>query len=153
MVDITISRFWTKFTGKVKFTSDQLNESNRLLRVFAKQTDVFYAIQISYRGELYLKFGIVHIRPFEQRYKEHLAEFAEDRDWRDICISHAMQCTEPAKVESEFKKSLFFKVNRYPVLPKSNGIGFHSEVIKLTKSVTASDIIKKLVDVAGSRII
>jgi hypothetical protein len=79
-----------------------------------------------YLEEMYAKFGIVgNLREFHHRISEHKNEFGE------ICFHHVVRCREVAQVESEFKTSSTYRMNKVK-LPKKYGNGFHCEIIKLS---------------------
>jgi hypothetical protein len=52
----------------------------------------------------YVKFGIVNLRCFYERYNEHVIEFGPD-----ICVVDAFQSPDVIKIESEHKNSVFYK--------------------------------------------
>jgi len=51
---------------------DQMNHSSHLLLYFGGKTYIFYTLLVLYDGKWYIKFGIVHIRDFFDRFKEHV---------------------------------------------------------------------------------
>ena len=131
------------------FSRDQLNNSNKLLHHFGSMTDVLYMIIFDYNGSVYMKFGIVFIRTFEERFMEHVNIFG-DGNIKDICIYSAMKCNDVTKIESEFKKTTFYKVNKTDL--NINGVNM-TEIIELTDNITSEDIKSEINKVAGDRII
>jgi hypothetical protein len=95
----------------VHFTRDQLNHSKKILTSFGGRTNVLYNILFIYNGILYVKFGIVYIRLFDARYMEHVTTLGEG-DITGICIYSAMECNDVSKIESDFKKTMFYKMNK-----------------------------------------
>lgn len=81
---------------------DQINHSKQLLHHFGSKTDIFYILLFSLTKSWYLKFGIVNLRCFYERYNEHFTEFGPD-----ICVVDAFQSPDVKKIESEHKNSAF----------------------------------------------
>jgi phage anti-repressor protein len=129
------------------FGQDQINNSTRLINHFGSQKDVFYMFSFKYFEEMYAKFGIVgNLREFHHRIDEHKNEFGE------ICFHHVVRCREVAQVESEFKGSSIYRMNKAK-LPKKYGTGFHCEIIKLSEAITAQVIKDEMNRIAQSRIL
>ena len=130
------------------FTQDQLNNSKNLLTYFGEKTNIFYMFLIYSNGKFYIKFGIVHLRDFKVRFMEHCKEFNTE----NICCVFAIQCKEVTKLESEFKKTLFYMLNKKEI-QKSNGSGFHTEIFELDSDITSNKIKTEIMKVVGDRII
>jgi len=128
----------------LSFTRDQINQSKKLITKYGDKSDIFYTMLFNYEQTQYVKFGIVHTRPLQIRYLEHEKEFEK------ICCVSAIQCKEVSKVESEFKKTSFCLSNKSQV-PKSDGVGYHTEVFQLTENITLDTIKKEIIDTIGDR--
>ena len=130
----------------VLFNQDQINISNRLINHFGNKTDIFYLFSFKHSSEWYAKFGIVgEVREFHKRITEHKTEF------ENICFHHVIQCSNVYKIESEFKESALYSINKAKI-PKKNG-GFHVEILKLSESVTSDVIASEITKIAGDRIL
>ncbi len=137
--------FREEVTNQHLLNFDQINYSKQLLAHFGGKTDVFYMLQVFYSEKLYLKFGIVNIRDFFERFKEHLVEFGDD-----LCILEAFQSPDVTKIESEHKNSTFFKQHK-TTIPKKYG-GNHTEIYQLTETLTFPMIKTEILKTAGNRI-
>jgi hypothetical protein len=126
---------------------DQMNNSKQLLSHFGSKTNVLYMLLFSLSEKWYLKFGIVNVRPFYERYNEHLSELGPD-----ICVIDAFQSPDVSAIESEHKSTSFFKQYK-TILPKKNGVGKHTEIYELTETLTYNMIKSEIVKTAGERII
>jgi hypothetical protein len=135
--------------NSVYFSRDQLNNSKKLLARSGGETDLMYAILFVYNGILYMKFGIVYIRLFDTRYMEHVTTLGNG-DINGICIYLAIKCKDVAKIESDFKKTTFYKMNKTDIT--INGTNY-TEIIELTDNITADTIKEEIIKVAGDRII
>jgi hypothetical protein len=133
----------------VCFSKDQFNNSKKLLNHFGDDTDIMYTILFEYNGKIYIKLGMVHILTFNKRHEKHVVSFGEG-DIKSICIYSAIKCKDVAKVESEFKKTPFYNINKTNITV--NGRNF-TEIIELTDNVTAEMIKERIHKVAGDRIL
>jgi hypothetical protein len=133
------------FMNNQHFNFDQINYSKQLLAHFGGKTDVFYMFLFVYCGKYYLKFGIVNIRKFFDRFKEHLLEFGDN-----LCILEMFQSHDVTKIESEHKNSTFFKQHK-TTIPKKHG-GNHIEIYQLTETLTFPMIKTEILKTAGNRI-
>ena len=126
---------------------DQINNSKQLLSHFGSKTDIFYMLLFSLTECWYLKFGIVNLRCFYERYNEHVIEFGPD-----ICVADAFQSPDVKKIESEHKNSAFFKQHGIK-LPKKSGNGNHTEIYQLSETLTYNKIKQEILKTANDRII
>jgi hypothetical protein len=132
---------------QITFSVDQINNSNRLINHYGPQKDIFYMFSFKYLDNLYAKFGIAgNTREFHNRVNEHKSEFGE------ICYHNALRCRDVAIVESEFKNSSLYKMNKIK-LPKKYGFGFHIEIIKLSEAITTNVISEEMIKIADNRIL
>jgi hypothetical protein len=128
------------------FNQDQINISNKLVDYYGNKKDIFYLFSFIYLEKLYAKFGIVgEVREFHKRVHEHVKEF------ESICFHNILQCSNITKVESDFKETSLYNMNKVKI-PKKNG-GNHIEVIKLSEIITTSVIKEEMVKIAGERMI
>lgn len=129
------------------FNQDQINLNQELINYYSNKTNVFYAFLLKYNDEYYCKFGLVgELRTFQERIKEHKKEF------KYISFFNVIECSNIHKVESDFKKSSLFCLNKVTI-PKKCGIGVHIEIIKLNEFLTANLIKEEMIRVAGERIL
>lgn len=125
---------------------DLINISNQLINHFGNKMNLFYAFMFIYNNEWYSKFGIVgEVREFQGRLQEHLLEFER------IYFYNILQCSNINKVESEFKDTALFNINKIKI-PKKYG-GNHTEIIKMSEIVTTNTIKEEMIKVAGERIV
>jgi hypothetical protein len=125
---------------------DQINHSKELLSHFGSKTEIFYMLLFSLAECWYLKFGIVNLRCFYERYNEHVIEFGPD-----ICVVDAFQSPDVTKIESEHKNSVFFKQHSIK-LPKKSGTGNHVEIYQLSETLTYNKIKQEILKTANDRI-
>jgi hypothetical protein len=125
---------------------DQINHSKELLSHFGSKTEIFYMLLFSLAECWYLKFGIVNLRCFYERYNEHVIEFGPD-----ICVVDAFQSSDVTKIESEHKNSVFFKQHSIK-LPKKSGTGNHVEIYQLSETLTYNKIKQEILKTANDRI-
>ena len=125
---------------------NQLNNSKQLLSHFGSKTNVLYMLQFYLNEKWYLKFGIVNVRPFFERFNEHLLELGPD-----LCVMDVFQSPDITLIESEHKSTAFFKQHK-SILPKKNGIGNHTEIYELSETLTYQMIQNEILKVAGERI-
>jgi hypothetical protein len=129
------------------FNQDQINLSQELINSYSNKKNVFYAFLLKYNDEYYCKFGLVgDLRTFKGRIKEHKTEF------RYISFFNVIECSNIHKVESDFKKSSLFCINKVNI-PKKCGVGVHIEIIKLNEFITTDLIKEEMRRVAGERIL
>jgi hypothetical protein len=124
---------------------NQINNSKQLLLHFGSKTNVLYMLIFYYESSWYLKFGIVHVRPFFERYNEHFNELGPD-----ICVLDAFQSPDITMIESEHKNTTFFKQHK-SMIPKKSG-GNHTEIYELSETLTYQMIKSEILKVAGERI-
>lgn len=131
------------------FHSDQINISNRLLDYFRDKSNVIYTFSFNHQDfGLLDKIGIVReTRVFHERFQEHQSEFGID-----ICINSVIQCNDISQVEKDFKETSLFRTNKVKV-PRRNGDGNHTEIIKLTPLITTESITSEIKRVAGDRML
>ena len=130
----------------IRLNYDQINNSKQLLSHFGSKTDIFYMLLFSLTECWYLKFGIVNLRCFYERYNEHFIEFGPD-----ICVVDAFQSPDVTKIESEHKNSAFFKQHSIK-LPKKSGNGNHIEIYQLSETLTYNKIKQEILKIANDRI-
>ena len=130
----------------IRLNYDQINNSKQLLSHFGSKTDIFYMLLFSLTECWYLKFGIVNLRCFYERYNEHVIEFGPD-----ICVVDAFQSPDVTKIESEHKNSAFFKQHSIK-LPKKSGNGNHIEIYQLSETLTYNKIKQEILKIANDRI-
>jgi hypothetical protein len=130
----------------IRLNYDQINNSKQLLCHFGSKTDIFYMLLFSLTECWYLKFGIVNLRCFYERYNEHFIEFGPD-----ICVVDAFQSPDVTKIESEHKNSAFFKQHSIK-LPKKSGNGNHIEIYQLSETLTYNKIKQEILKTANDRI-
>ena len=128
-----------------KLNYDQLNNSKQLLSHFGCKTNILYMLLFTLTENWYLKFGIVNVRCFFERFNEHFIELGPD-----ICVMDAFQSPDITMIESEHKNSTFFKQHK-TTLPKKNG-GNHTEIYQLSETLTYDMIKKEIIKTAGERI-
>lgn len=132
----------TERQGNLIFNQDQINTSKRLINYYGDKRDIFYMFSFKYLEEWYAKYGMVgEVRDFHQRVQQHISEF------QDICFHNVLQCSNINKVESDFKETALFQMNKVKI-PKKYG-GNHTEVIKLSEIVTTEIIKEEMIKVAG----
>ena len=125
---------------------NQINNSKQLLSHFGSKTNVLYMLQFYLNEKWYLKFGIVNVRPFFERFNEHLLELGPD-----LCVMDVFQSPDITLIESEHKSTAFFKQHKN-ILPKKNGVGNHTEIYELSETLTYQMIQNEILKVAGERI-
>jgi hypothetical protein len=125
---------------------NQINNSNQLLSYFGSKTNVLYMLIFYLSEKWYLKFGIVNVRPFFERYNEHVLELGPD-----ICVIDAFQSPDITIIESEHKSTPFFRQHK-TILPKKTGVGNHTEIYELTETLTYQMIKTEILKTAGERI-
>ena len=125
---------------------NQVNNSKQLLSHFGSKTNVLYMLQFYLNEKWYLKFGIVNVRPFFERFNEHLSELGPD-----LCVMDVFQSPDITLIESEHKSTIFFKQHK-SILPKKNGLGNHTEIYELSETLTYQMIQNEILKVAGERI-
>lgn len=129
------------------FSWDQINMSKKLIAHFGNKNDIFYMFSFFYNGEWYVKFGIVgELREFHVRIAEHIAEFGE------ICFHCIIQCAHIDKVESDFKTTAMYTMNKAKI-PKKSGTGNHIEIIKLSEIITTGSVKEEIIKTAGDRML
>jgi hypothetical protein len=132
---------------EITFTPEQINNSNRLINHFGHQKDIFYMFSFKYEGEMYAKFGIVgHLREFHKRVEEHKIEFGE------ICLHYTVKCKDVSLVESEFKNTSLYRMNKVKI-PRKNSSGHHIEIIKLSEAITSDTVKEEMNKIADGRIL
>jgi hypothetical protein len=132
---------------QITFTPEQINNSNRLINHFGPQKDIFYMFSFKHLEDMYAKFGIVgNLREFHNRVDEHKSEFGE------ICFHYSVKCRDVALVESEFKNTSIYKMNKSKI-PKKYGTGFHVEIIKLSEVITTDIVREEMNKIADDRIL
>jgi phage anti-repressor protein len=131
------------------FNQDQINISNRLLDYFRDKSNVIYTFSFNHQDfGLLDKIGIVReTRVFHERFQEHQSEFGNE-----ICINSVIQCNNISQVEKDFKETSLFKTNKVKV-PRKNGDGHHTEIVKLTPLVTTESITSEIKRIAGDRML
>ncbi|MDD4938243.1 MAG: hypothetical protein PHX34_04505 [Candidatus Shapirobacteria bacterium] len=117
------------------FTDDQMNTSNLFLANYGEMTDILYIICFQYENEWYIKFGVVYIRFFYERYEEHESVHGP------ACIKRMFHGKDVAKVESRIKKSSFYLNNKSVAVKKDAG-GHYDEIFKVSPLWT-SDVIER----------
>ena len=138
--------FRQEVNNNLQFNQDQINTSKKLINYYGNKRDIFYMFSFRYLEELYAKFGIVgELRDFYERVRQHMTEF------ENICFHNVIQCSNISKVESDFKETALFSMNKVKI-PKKNG-GNHTEVIKLSELITTNIIKDEMIKVAGERMI
>jgi hypothetical protein len=138
--------FRNEVTERQLFNQDQINTSKRLINYYGDKRDIFYMFSFKYLEEWYAKYGMVgEVRNFHQRVQQHISEF------QDICFHNVLQCSNINKVESDFKETAIFQMNKVKI-PKKYG-GNHTEVIKLSEIVTTEIIKEEMIKVAGDRML
>ena len=70
----------------------------------------------------------------------------------EVCIHSVLQCTNIEQVEKDFKDTSLFQTNKVKV-PKNDGDGNYTEIIKLSELVTSDIITNEIKRIAGSRTI
>ena len=125
---------------------NQINNSKQLLSHFGSKTNVLYMLIFYLHEKWYLKFGIVNVRPFFERFNEHFLELGPE-----ICVMDAFQSPDITIIESEHKCSTFFKQHK-TILPKRSGIGNHTEIYELSETLTYEHVKSEILKVAGDRI-
>lgn len=133
--------------SRITFTPEQINNSNRLINHFGPQKDIFYMFSFKYLEDMYAKFGIVgNLREFHNRVDEHKSEFGE------ICFHYTVKCRDVTLVESEFKNSSLYRLNKSKI-PKKYGTGSHIEIIKLSEAITTDIVREEMNKIADDRIL
>jgi hypothetical protein len=128
------------------FNQDQINTSNKLIAYYGDKSNIFYMFSFLFNDEYYAKFGIVlGVREFHRRVQEHIKEFEY------ICFHNILQCSNVTKVESDFKETSLFNMNKAKI-PKKN-TGNHLEIIKLSEIITTEVIKNEMIKVAGDKMI
>ena len=132
---------------KTYFGLEQENLNQELINYYYNKNNIFYAFLFKYHDEIYCKFGLVgELREFKERIKEHKTEF------KYISFFNVIQCSNIHKVESEFKETSLYNMNKVKI-PKKCGIGEHIEIIKLNEFITQDVIKEEMINVAGQRIL
>jgi len=125
---------------------NQINNSKQLLSHFGGKTNVLYMLIFYLHEKWYLKFGIVNVRPFFERFNEHFLELGPE-----ICVMDAFQSPDITIIEAEHKSSTFFKQHK-SILPKKSGVGNHTEIYELSETLTYQMIQGEILKVAGERV-
>ena len=125
---------------------NQINNSKQLLSHFGGKTNVLYMLIFYLNEKWYLKFGIVNVRPFFERFNEHFLELGPE-----ICVMDAFQSPDITIIEAEHKSSTFFRQHK-TILPKKSGIGNHTEIYELSETLTYQMIKGEILKVAGERV-
>jgi hypothetical protein len=135
------------------FTPDQLNISKRLIAYYADKLDMMYGLQFYRDNILIQKVGSVPTRKFIERHTDHKTGKSGliDRTG-EICYNFMFQMKDPSRVESEFKASSFYQLNKIEI-PRVTGDGTLTEIFELKQDLTSEMIKQELIKTAGDRII